>query len=590
MNNDERVGKTVGNSRFLILDVISAGGMGIVYKAQDNVLKKIVVLKCIKPELAADKMWRSKFVDEAVLTAQFEHNNIVRVEDLIEDQGVLFIRMEYVDGKDLAAIIQSQGPLPWQSALPIFKKVLTAMQHAHTLGVIHRDIKPRNIMLTTATQEVKVLDFGIAKFLRSASQSTSATLLGIGTLFYMSPEQVKGAVLDQRSDIYSLGVTFYEILTGRLPFDEKKTDFEIIESKIKGKYKPLRSFRPEIPIRLAEIIERSFRADSARRYASIDEILQDLQRMENSETGRKLPDDKGMKIKYMITILALTLFCICGYLFLRPHDKPGSEPGVVPQVDTTAVSQKSAVKYVEFHIESTPAADLYLNGSFVGRTPYDNPQLQSGTYTIEIKEKKFQTWKEQVDLAAGTSYFRPVTLAPYVDSGEIAKQNETRKSTTVQPSRQPGKSFIDLHVMPGGSRIELFVDNDKIIRQIPGTDRIPVPEGKHVLRITCNQISSKDTVIFVDGDRPLPISCYCEGMVSVKSFQAGTDQIQRASVRLNNQVTDYETWEEIRLPAGRYQISVRASGFAGEPNEQTLLIKPEFYLKNHSVVFNLRKN
>ena len=280
---DSVVGQEVDGYR--ILEVLGRGGMGVVYKAQNISLNRIEALKVIAPSLVQDEQFLRRFQREAQALARIQHPNIVAVYTLRHAEIGHYITMEYVEGQTLAdGLIGPQG-MDWREALPIIRQLLAAFAYAHRRGIIHRDIKPRNIMLT-ADRVVKVMDFGLAKFY---TQHDVTRTRGVsGTLCYMCPEQVKGqANLDQRSDIFSLGMTIYEMLAGRLPFDKDGSAFRIQRTIVEEDVPALRRLREDIPPALSAAVMKAVEKAPERRYQHAHEMHEALDGLDASVTHAK---------------------------------------------------------------------------------------------------------------------------------------------------------------------------------------------------------------------------------------------------------------------------------------------------------------
>jgi serine/threonine protein kinase len=201
--------------RYEIMGVLGQGGMGAVYKARDRELDRLIALKVIRPELATDPAILLRFKQELILSRNVTHKNVVRIFDLGEAEGIRFISMEYVDGEDLRTILRRQGKFPPAEAIAVVEQVCRALDTAHSEGVIHRDLKPQNIMRDQHGRIV-VMDFGLARSLGESGMTQTGAI--VGTMEYMSPEQAMGSALDQRSDIFSVGLIFFELLTGKAPY------------------------------------------------------------------------------------------------------------------------------------------------------------------------------------------------------------------------------------------------------------------------------------------------------------------------------------------------------------------------------------
>jgi serine/threonine-protein kinase len=289
-------GKTFGN--YCILEELGKGGMGIVYKAMDKGLEQVRALKVIYPELAHNAAFIKRFRKEAINLAKLTHPNIITIhafDDKYPNIGP-FIVMEYVEGENLKNIIERYGTISPQKALQIFKEVLVAMDYAHRKGIIHRDIKPSNIMLTKAGK-VKIADFGLAKDLRDPGKSVTEGTAG--TLYYMPPEQVKSlAEVDHRSDIYSVGMTFYEVLAGRTPFERDETNYTIQKRIVEEQFQPPDRFKPEIPKEMVRIIMKAIEKDPQKRFQTANEMLQALKTLEarpKNDNDKKSKNQKDSK-------------------------------------------------------------------------------------------------------------------------------------------------------------------------------------------------------------------------------------------------------------------------------------------------------
>ena len=201
--------------RYEILQILGEGGMGAVYKARDRELNRMVALKVIRPELAGSQAIIDRFKQELLLATQVTHKNVIRIYDLSEAEGMKFITMEFVQGEDLRSLMQQKQKLSPSEAVEIMLQVCRALEAAHSVGIIHRDLKPQNIMRDKAGR-ILVMDFGLARTLEGDGMTQTGAL--IGTMDYMSPEQALGKDLDQRSDLFTLGLIFYELLTGKMPY------------------------------------------------------------------------------------------------------------------------------------------------------------------------------------------------------------------------------------------------------------------------------------------------------------------------------------------------------------------------------------
>lgn len=260
-------------NRYEIIMKIGSGGMADVYKAKDHVLNRLVAIKVLKQEYSTDVTFVKKFRVEAQSAAGLSHPNIVNVYDVGEDDGVYFIVMELVQGITLKNYIDMKGKLDIREALNISVQIASGLSAAHENRIIHRDIKPQNIIMSR-DGKVKVTDFGIAK----VADSTTVTTTAAGTVHYISPEQARGGYSDERSDIYSLGITMYEMVTGRVPF-EGETNVAVALMHIQSEITPPRQLEPSIPVSFEKIILKCTQKKPERRYASARELIADLRKV-----------------------------------------------------------------------------------------------------------------------------------------------------------------------------------------------------------------------------------------------------------------------------------------------------------------------
>lgn len=264
------IGSIVGS--YKIIDKIGEGGMGAVFKGVDLMLEREVAIKMLRPELARQPHVVERFRTEAVTLAKLNHPNVATLHSFFRQGEDFFMVMEFVRGQTLDDMIKSQGAMPCGRAVELFCMALEGIDHAHQMGIIHRDIKPANMMLTE-TGSIKVMDFGIARVLGTDRLTRAGHL--IGTVEYMSPEQVRGEETDARSDIYSLGILLYEMLTGRVPFNSA-SEYELMRCQIEDLPPPPRSISPQIPVAVEQGIMRSLAKNREARYQSASEFRSTL--------------------------------------------------------------------------------------------------------------------------------------------------------------------------------------------------------------------------------------------------------------------------------------------------------------------------
>ncbi len=260
------IGNVVGN--YKIIEKLGEGGMGAVYKGVDLMLEREVAIKVLRPELARQPELVERFRSEAVTLARLNHPNIATLYSFFRQGDDFFMVMEFVPGQTLEAVIKQFGAVPCDQAILLISQALEAVAHAHAFGIIHRDLKLANLMLTH-TGAIKVMDFGIARALGAARMTRAGRV--VGTLEYMSPEQVRGQQTDTRSDIYSLGIVLYEMLTGRVPF-QSDSEYELMRAQIEVAPLPPRELAPQIPPAMEQVILRALAKRPEARFQTATEF------------------------------------------------------------------------------------------------------------------------------------------------------------------------------------------------------------------------------------------------------------------------------------------------------------------------------
>jgi len=260
--------------RFRIEKLLGAGGMGKVYKAFDKELSRTVALKTLLPELVHDHLLTQRFKQELLLASKISHRNILRIHDLGEVDGVKFISMAFIEGKDLNQLLKEEQPFPLERTLKIARQLCEALDAAHSEGVVHRDFKPQNVLVGNNDQ-VYVSDFGLATSLETAKMGMTRTGAVMGTPRYMSPEQVEGKEVDSRCDLYALGLVLYEMVTGATPFSGEST-WQLMYQRVQLPPKDVKLVNPALPDYVARVIMHCLEKDAANRYQSAKEILADL--------------------------------------------------------------------------------------------------------------------------------------------------------------------------------------------------------------------------------------------------------------------------------------------------------------------------
>ena len=278
-NKDKYLG-IVLEGRYELLDLLGSGGMAVVYRAMDNRLNRYVAVKIMRPELAMNEKFRQRFQTESKAIAKLNHPNIVGVFDVSHTDSIEYIVMELLEGVNLKQYLRDNGPLDVKKALSFSTQIANALSHAHSKGIVHRDIKPQNIIVIN-DDTVKVADFGIANL---QSEVPDVENEAIGSVHYISPEQAKGLPVDERSDIYSLGIVMYEMLSGQLPFDGDD-DRAIALKHLSAVPTPLRDIIPSIPDELAAVVMKAMAPSLEERYQKAEDLIADLEKVRRIMAG-----------------------------------------------------------------------------------------------------------------------------------------------------------------------------------------------------------------------------------------------------------------------------------------------------------------
>ncbi|MBC8631041.1 Stk1 family PASTA domain-containing Ser/Thr kinase [[Eubacterium] tenue] len=273
------MGETVLGNRYEIIKKIGDGGMAFVYEARDRLLNRTVAIKVLRPEFVDDQEFLTKFKREAEAVASLSHPNIVNVYDVGEDGKVHYIVMELIEGQNLKDIIKNEGTLDEYTALDITKQIARALGAAHKKGIIHRDIKPHNILISNEGRIVKVADFGIAKAVSSSTMTSTGSV--IGSVHYFSPEQAKGKFVGNTTDLYSLGIVLYEMIIGRVPF-RGDSPISIALQHINDEIEFTQEEKVAIPQSVRNIIKKLTSKSSADRYQGADELIEDIEYIEKN--------------------------------------------------------------------------------------------------------------------------------------------------------------------------------------------------------------------------------------------------------------------------------------------------------------------
>lgn len=471
------IGKIIGN-RYEVLEEVGLGGMATVFKAKDHVLNRLVAVKVLKDEFTTDNEFIKRFNTEAQAAASLSHPNIVSIYDVghEEENNLYYIVMELVQGKTLKEIINAEGVLSWKWSLNIAMQIASALELAHKNGIIHRDIKPHNIIITE-DGIAKVTDFGIAKAVSNSTITAFGTT--IGSVHYFSPEQAKGGITDAKSDLYSLGVVMYEMLTGKVPFDADTPVSVALKHMQEDAREPI-DINNEIPSAVNKIVVKAMQKDPINRYNSATEMLGDLRKalkdpegdfviIENKDGGytrvmqavkdESIPNKKTEvktktgfftehpKAKVAVIILGLILLFVVVFLITKIAIDGGIKKKVeIPNL--VGITREEAEKEIEskklkLEIEEIASSEVEV-GKIISQEPMpEDGKVEEGT-TIKIRISKGPETTELVKLegmkiedARNTAKEIGITLeevnqnSDTVEAGYIIKQ-ETPVGTLVK--------------------------------------------------------------------------------------------------------------------------------------------------------------
>ncbi|MGD9344963.1 MAG: protein kinase [Candidatus Aminicenantes bacterium] len=472
--------------KYRIEDVVGRGGMGIVYKAEDTKLKRRVALKFLPPELIQDEEARERFILEARTAASLSHPNICTIHEINEESGRSFIAMEYLEGQNLKDKLR-EGPLEADEVSEIAFQIAQGLAEAHKKGIVHRDIKPANIMITEKGQ-AKVMDFGLAKVKGTTLLTREGTTLG--TVAYMSPEQARGGEVDHRTDIWSLGVVLYEMLSGELPFKGDR-EASILYSVVHEEPKPLKDIKRGLPSDLQQIVNRALKKKPESRYSSAAEMLDDLRKYRDVLHAEELGAFNLQTIIRRIRKPRVAIPAICAvilialaavWFFNRQAKIRWARQEILPEIERLLEGNfrdfyepytlaEEAERYipddpelaeifskcsVNINIETEPpGADIYVKKyespvsewEYLGVSPLEKVRLPIGIFRWKIEKQGYETvlaasanWNVA---ATGKSGFAPHDLSRVLDKKGNIPEGMVRVAGTKTPIGELDDFFID---------------------------------------------------------------------------------------------------------------------------------------------------
>ena len=492
------IGKIIGN-RYEILEEVGLGGMATVYKAKDHVLNRLVAVKVLKDEFTTDAEFVKRFNTEAQAAASLSHPNIVSIYDVghEDENNLYYIVMELVQGKTLKEIINSEGTLTWKWAVNIAMQIASALEMAHKRGIVHRDIKPHNIIITE-DGIAKVTDFGIAKAVSNSTITAFGTT--IGSVHYFSPEQAKGGFTDAKSDLYSLGVVMYEMLTGKVPFDADTPVSVALKHMQEDPKEPV-ELNEEIPTAVNQIVVKAMQKEPSARYQNATEMLHDLSKalkdpdgdfviIENKDGGytrvmQAITDDQinegkkeevktktktnffteHPKAKIAIIILGLILLFVVVFLIT----KIAIDGGITKKVDMpnfvgkTLEEAQTMAEDLDLTIETEEVASSEVEeGKIVSQDPeYSETKIEVGT-TIKLKVSKGPETAElpklegmKIEDARVTAESLGITLIEETENSDKVEQGVIIRQDTAVGTLVKSGDTVTVHVSAGAEKVRV---------------------------------------------------------------------------------------------------------------------------------------
>ena len=492
------IGKIIGN-RYEILEEVGLGGMATVYKAKDHVLNRLVAVKVLKDEFTTDAEFVKRFNTEAQAAASLSHPNIVSIYDVghEEENNLYYIVMELVQGKTLKEIINSEGVLTWKWAVNIAMQIASALEMAHKRGIVHRDIKPHNIIITE-DGIAKVTDFGIAKAVSNSTITAFGTT--IGSVHYFSPEQAKGGFTDAKSDLYSLGVVMFEMLTGKVPFDADTPVSVALKHMQEDPKEPV-ELNSDIPTAVNQIVVKAMQKEPTARYQNATEMLHDLSKalkdpdgdfviIENKDGGytrvmQAIKDDQinegkkeevktktktnffieHPKAKIATIILGLILLFVVVFLIT----KIAIDGGITKKVDMpnfvgkTLEEAQTMADDLDLTIEAEEVASSDVEeGKIISQDPeYSETKIEVGT-TIKLKVSKGPETAElpklegmKIEDARVTAESLGITLVEETENSDKVEQGVIIKQDTAVGTLVKSGDTVTVHVSAGAEKVRV---------------------------------------------------------------------------------------------------------------------------------------
>ncbi len=615
---EEFIGQEVDGHR--VDAVLGRGGMGIVFKAENLELSRTVALKIINPALAQDESFLRRFRAEARALAQIHHPNIVIVYDFRQFDMGFYISMEYVEGPTLADYLEEKGPIPWREGLYLTKQMLSAFHYAHSCGVIHRDIKPRNILLAK-NNVVKITDFGLAKILQEGKRTTDTTVTMAtgGTIHYMPPEQIRGLRnVDHRGDIFSLGMTIYEAIAGVLPFEKNASGYTIQKMIVEEPFPDIRKRDASIPKPLAKIIMKALEKEPHRRFQSAAEMISALEEFElnqnktalvvNGSVSKPAPSTGfGQRWKIYATLVGLLIVSVSFLAVFMPEklsafiegapDKPtlAEQANQNPPASSTSISEAEAAPLSEMElnpigIEDTDSLDtnelqqteiaaadsMTPNGSTTptpAQSQTQTPPRQSsgetaiGSISFSTNPKGAEIYLDGVSVGYTPLFVDNVTAGATEIEIRLDEHETYKESINVRPYQvssvsvdmKPIMGLLKMNVNPAS---ELYVDGRLIQRKAEGEVRVPLLASAHRVLLSNPEYGqwAENINITASDSVELAVDFTKKIRLIVTAFDTANNGMH-AEIILDGKATGSYTPRPIEVPIGLHTIEVRAEGY-----------------------------
>ncbi len=547
------VGKKL-DGRYELLEIIGIGGMAVVYKGHDLIEDKTVAVKILKDEYVSNEEFIRRFKNESRAIAVLSHTNIVKVFDVSFGETMQYIVMEYIDGITLKQLIEQQGSLRWKDALHYVVQILRGLQHAHDHGIVHRDVKPQNIMVLE-DGTIKVTDFGIARFARS--EQKTITDKAIGSVHYISPEQARGDNTDEKSDIYSLGVILYEMLTGKLPF-EADSAVSVAIMQLQREPELPSSINGSIPQGLEQITMRAMQKNCEKRYKSASEMLCDLEAFKRDPA---VTFDYGIYVDNEPTKFISEL----------AEEKSAKKVQILPIISGITIAFVACLVIILFN---------YLP-KLVGRTPdIDCPNFM-GMKIEDVENGKFVDKFNIIFEFESSDTEKGIIFAQSVEPGHPIKENQKitltvssgERTVKVPDVSNKAKEVAKDLLEKEGFEVEFIEVSDDnvqkglIIRTMPSADSSVPANSKITVYISTGEATAKvkipdcvgltkDEAIRLLEDKGLVVGTVTEANCTVKEYSEGVVMSQYPQSETGAEV-GYGSAIDLVISTGKFDTTLK---------------------------------